>query len=215
MKIFTFITGLLFLTSLVNAQNITLNDLENGDLIFVGAEKANLSGAINRVTQQKDSIAFDHIGIIEKSADSLFVLHASSKKGTIRESVKIFYQTQKTADNKIVVYRLKNNFQNAIPDAILFAKKMLGKPYNWTYILNDSSYYCSDFIERCFRKNHIFNLEPMTFINPKTGKTDDFWMEFYQKQNLKVPEGKLGCNPNGLAASDKLFLAGNLSINTY
>ncbi|WP_082468319.1 YiiX/YebB-like N1pC/P60 family cysteine hydrolase [Pedobacter sp. R20-19] len=215
MKIFTFITGLLFLASFANAQNVTLNDLENGDLVFVGAEKANLSGAINRVTQKKDSIAFDHIGIIEKSVDSIFVLHASSKKGSIKESIQAFYQSEKVADNKIVVYRLKNNFQKAIPDAILFAEKMLGKPYNWTYILNDSSYYCSDFIERCFRKNHIFTLEPMSFINPKTNKTDEFWMEFYKKQNLEVPEGKLGCNPNGLAASDKLFLAGILSINTY
>jgi len=181
MKIFTFITGLLFLASFANAQNVTPNDLENGDLVFVGAEKANLSGAINRVTQKKDSIAFDHIGIIEKSVDSIFVLHASSKKGSIKESIQAFYQSEKVADNKIVVYRLKNNFQKAIPDAILSAEKMLGKPYNWTYILNDSSYYCSDFIERCFRKNHIFTLEPMSFINPKTNKTDEFWMEFYKK----------------------------------
>ncbi|GGE53517.1 permuted papain-like amidase YaeF/Yiix C92 family enzyme [Pedobacter psychrotolerans] len=212
MKIITFFIGLLFFSNVAHAQTVTTGNLKNGDLIFVGAEKANLSGAINRVTQKRDSIAFDHIGIIEKSTDSIFVLHASSKKGTIRESIQAFYQTQKTADNKIMVYRLKNNFQDAIPDAILSAKRMLGKPYNWTYILNDSSYYCSDFIERCFRKNHIFNLEPMTFINPKTGKTDGFWIEFYKKQNLKIPEGKLGCNPNGLAASDKLLVIGNLSI---
>ncbi|MGO4878267.1 YiiX/YebB-like N1pC/P60 family cysteine hydrolase [Pedobacter psychrotolerans] len=208
-RLFLFVVGFLMLSSYVNAQTITLRDLKNGDLIFVGAEKANLSGAINRVTQKRDAIAFDHIGIIEKSADSIFVLHASSKKGSIRENMQAFYQAEKTADNKIVVYRLKNNFDQAIPDAILSAKKMLGKPYNRTYILNDSSYYCSDFIERCFRKNQIFALEPMTFINPKTGKPDDFWIEFYKKQNLEVPEGKLGCNPNGLAASNKLFLIGN------
>lgn len=209
MRVINFIIGFLFFFNLANAQKVTIGNLKNGDLIFVGAEKANLSGAINRVTQKKDSIAFDHIGIIEQSADSIFVLHASSKKGTIRESIQEFYLTQKTADNKIMIYRLKSNFQNAIPDAILSAKGMLSKPYNWTYILNDSSYYCSDFIERCFRKNQIFVLEPMTFINPKTGKTDEFWIEFYKKQNLEVPEGKLGCNPNGLAASDKLFLIGN------
>jgi hypothetical protein len=45
----------------------------------------------------------------------------------------------------------------------------------------------------------------MTFINPKTGKTDDFWINFYQQKNMEVPEGKLGCNPNGLAGSDKLI----------
>jgi len=41
----------------------------------------------------------------------------------------------------------------------------------------------------------------MTFINPKTRKIDDFWISFYKKQNLEVPEGQPGCNPNGLAAS--------------
>ena len=44
----------------------------------------------------------------------------------------------------------------------------------------------------------------MTFIDPKTGKTNAFWEKFYQDKNLKIPEGEPGCNPNGLAASDKL-----------
>lgn len=209
MKMITFTTGFLLLALLVSAQNVTQPDLKNGDLIFVGAEKANLSGAINRVTQKKDSIAFDHIGMVEKNGDSVYILHASSKKGTIKESVSSFYQTQKMEDNKIMVYRLKDQFQYAIPAAISSAHAMLGKPYNWTYILNENSYYCSDFIERCFRKDHVFVLEPMTFINPKTRKTDDFWLDFYKKQKLEVPEGKPGCNPNGLAASDKLVLLGN------
>lgn len=209
MRVFIFISSFLLFFHLANAQTVTTGNLKNGDLIFVGAEKANLSGAINRVTQKRDSIAFDHIGIIEKGHDATFVLHASSKRGTIRENILAFYQTQKTADNKIMVYRLKDSFQYAIPAALLSAKKMMGKPYNWTYILNENSYYCSDFIERSFRKDHIFKLEPMTFIYPKTGKTDDFWIDFYKKQHLEVPEGKPGCNPNGLAASDKLILLGN------
>ncbi|MFD2289052.1 hypothetical protein GJU39_13285 [Pedobacter petrophilus] len=209
MRFFIFISGFLLFFHLANSQTLQVAELKNGDLIFVGAEKDNLSGAINRVTQKRDAIAFDHIGIIEKQPDSTFVLHASSKKGSVKESIQQFYQTQKTADNKIMLYRLKDSFQSAIPAALASAKRMLGKPYNWTYILNEDSYYCSDFIERSFRKDHIFVLEPMTFINPKTGKTDDFWINFYKKQNLEVPEGKLGCNPNGLAASNKLMLLGN------
>ena len=68
-------------------------------------------------------------------------------------------------------------FQNKIPDAIDKANSMLGKPYNFNYILDDNSYYCSDYIERAFRKDKIFTLEPMTFIDPKTGKTNVFWEE--------------------------------------
>jgi len=209
MRFFILISGFLLFFHLASFQTLHVAELKNGDLIFVGAEKDHLSGAINRVTQKTDSIAFDHIGIIEKGQDSIFVLHASSKKGSIRESIQQFYQTQKTADNKVMVYRLKDSFQYAIPAALLSAKKMLGKPYNWTYILNENSYYCSDYIERSFRKDHIFELSTMTFINPKTRKIDDFWISFYRKQNLEVPEGQPGCNPNGLAASEKLILLGS------
>lgn len=210
MRRITLATILMLSFLFANSQNVAIRNLRSGDLIFVGAEKDNLSGAINRVTQKKDSIAFDHIGIVEKKGDAIFVLHASSKQGSVEENIREFYRTEKTADNKIMVYRLKDSFQHAIPAALVAARQMLGKPYNWTYILSENSYYCSDFIERSFRKDHIFALEPMTFINPKTGEIDDFWIDFYKKQHLDVPEGKPGCNPNGLAASDKLVLLGNL-----
>ncbi|UIR54581.1 hypothetical protein LZQ00_09875 [Sphingobacterium sp. SRCM116780] len=193
-------------------QTINTESLKNGDLIFVGAEKENLSGAINRVTQRDKNISFDHIGLIEMNKDTIFVLHASAKQGSIREEIHVFYDNQKTKENNLIIYRLKSENQKAIPQAIHQAKEMLGKPYNWSYILQEDSYYCSDFIERAFRTFHIFQLEPMTFINPATGKTDEFWIDFYHKQNLAVPEGKLGCNPNGLAASDKLTKVAELIL---
>src|SRR5690606_9272618 len=104
----------------------------------------------------------------------------------------------------VVVYRLKPEYQKSIPDAVKNAESMLGKPYNFNYILDENSYYCSDYVERAFRSYQICKLEPMTFIDPKTGKTNEFWADFYKKKNLDVPEGELGCNPNGLAGSDKL-----------
>lgn len=211
MKTIILVVNLLFFSFFASAQKLTVQNLRSGDLIFIGAEKINLSGAINRVTQRQDSIAFDHIAIVEKTNDSLYVLHASTKNGSVKENIQSFYKAQKNKDNRLAVYRLKDDYQKAIPNALIVANTMLGKPYNWSYILNEERYYCSDFIERAFRKDHIFTLEPMTFVNPKTGKIDDFWVEFYKKQNLEVPEGKPGCNPNGLAHSNKLAFIGNLS----
>ena len=49
----------------------------------------------------------------------------------------------------------------------------------------------------------------MTFVNPKTGKTDVAW-EAFIKQNLEVPEGKPGCNPNGMVASPKIKFLGKI-----
>ncbi|KUJ57291.1 hypothetical protein AR686_04945 [Chryseobacterium aquaticum subsp. greenlandense] len=181
-----------------------MSDLKNGDLLFVTAKETGLSGAINNVTQKQKNASFDHIGILEKQGKSLFVLHAAPKGGSQKQSLQEFLKDHANDGQKVVVYRIKSEFQNTITKAIEKANAMIGKPYNFNYILDENSYYCSDFIERSFRDDRIFKLEPMTFIDPKTGKTNTFWEEFYQKKNLKVPEGELGCNPNGLAASEKI-----------
>lgn len=185
-------------------RNSVFSGLKNGDLLFVTAKETGLSGAINNVTQKQKNASFDHIGILQKDKDGIFVLHAAPKGGSQKQNLKDFLKDQADEGQKVVVYRLKPEFQKNIPEAIAMANSMLGKPYNFNYILNEDSYYCSDYIERAFRKNHIFKLESMTFIDPKTGKTNTFWEEFYAKKNLKVPEGEPGCNPNGLAASDKI-----------
>ncbi len=182
--------------------------MQNGDLLFVDASTVNLSGAIDRVTQTSAKTAFDHVAMIEISRDSIFILHANPKTGTVRESLSEFL-ANKTDDNQhFAIYRLKIPYRYAIGNALLQAKKWLGRPYNFTYILNDDSLYCSDFVERIFRDDQIFMLEPMTFIDPTTQQTDTFWKSYYHKMNLEVPEGLPGCNPNGLAASDKLEYIG-------
>ncbi|WP_244428691.1 YiiX/YebB-like N1pC/P60 family cysteine hydrolase [Flavobacterium sp. B17] len=178
--------------------------MKNGDLLFATAKDTGLSGAINNVTQKQKNASFDHIGILENVGREFYVLHAAPKGGSQKQTLKDFMKDQADDGQSVIVYRLKPQYRNAIPLAIEKANSMLGKPYNFDYILNESSYYCSDFIERAFRSDHIFTLEPMTFIDPKTGKTNIFWEDFYQKKNLKVPEGEPGCNPNGLAASEKL-----------
>lgn len=200
--------NLVFLFSILffvlSCKNSQILGLKNGDLLFVTAKESGLSGAINNVTQKQKNASFDHIGILQKDKTGVFVLHAAPKGGSQKQNLNEFLKDQANDGQKVVLYRLKPQFQKNIPDAIEKANSMVGKPYNFNYILDDNSYYCSDYIERAFRKDKIFILEPMTFIDPKTGKTNMFWEEFYAKKNLKVPEGELGCNPNGLAGSDKI-----------
>lgn len=180
--------------------------IQQGDLLFVGAQPENLSGAINRVTQRNAGDSFSHIGLIEIIQGIPYILHATGSKGSVKESL-----DNMIGDNdrqQYVVYRIDSMYMEAIPKALEKAHQMLGKPYNWSYVLNDSSYYCSDFVERAFRHIALFRLEPMTFKNPQTGTFDDFWLSFYDKLGIAVPEGELGCNPNGLAASTKIYRVG-------
>ncbi|MDP9954578.1 uncharacterized protein YycO [Epilithonimonas hungarica] len=201
------IFALFFLTS-CKTHNTSI--LENGDLLFVPAVESGLSEAINNVTQTEKKTSYDHIGIVKKEDHHLYVLHASPKGGSQKQKLNHFLKEQTRSGQKIDVYRLRSEFRSSIPNSVSKAETLVGKPYNFNYILDEQSYYCSDFVERAFRENQIFKLEPMTFIDPKTGKTNTFWEKFYQEKNIKVPEGEPGCNPNGLAASEKLFKVGQI-----
>lgn len=209
---FNISTGCLLLLTLlfINCSSYQKAELRNGDLLFVTAKETGLSGAINNVTRKQEEASFDHIGIAEKENGHWYVLHAAPKGGSQKQELKNFLKDQSDEGQRVIIYRLKPEYQKTIPAALIKAEAMLGKPYNFNYILNENSYYCSDYIERAFRENHIFKLEPMTFKDPKTGKTNEFWESFYQKKNLQVPEGEPGCNPNGLAASEKLDRIGEL-----
>ncbi len=201
------IFALFFLTS---CKTYNTSILENGDLLFVPAVETGLSGAINNVTQTEKKTSYDHIGIVKKEEHHLYVLHAAPKGGSQKQKLNHFLKEQTKQGQKIDVYRLKEKYKSAIPNSVSKAETLIGKPYNFNYILDDSSYYCSDFVERAFRENEIFRLEPMTFIDPKTKKTNSFWEKFYKDKNLNVPEGEPGCNPNGLAASEKLHKIGEI-----
>ena len=205
-----------FISSCKINQTIIIQDdllhtttIENGDLIFVSAENDNLSEAINRVTQTSQNINFDHVGLIEKTKYKTYVLHAAPKKGSNKENILHFYKRSK---EPLIIYRLKDEYKKSIPNAITEANNMLGKPYNWEYILNEDSYYCSDFIERVFRKDAIFEFIPMNFKDPKTGEIYHYWAEFYEHLNLDVPQDAPGTNPNQLAQSNKLEKIGTLNI---
>lgn len=179
--------------------------LENGDLLFVAAKDSLLSGAIDRVTQTEEAHHYSHIALIEKDeAGKYWVLHAGTRNGSERIPLDSFMEYAKEDHSQLDVYRLKKEYRKAIPSAIKTAKTWLGKPYNYTYVLSDEKLYCSDFIQRSFASDAVFDLNPMTFINPQTGKIDETWVTFYNEQGLKVPEGKPGCNPNGIAASHKI-----------
>ncbi len=180
-------------------------ELKQGDIIFQTASKSPLSIAINEVTQVSDSVFFTHMGIVDTDLEgNLFLLHSDSNGGSQKESLLQFKKRAAGNNTELYLYRLKAPYQKAIPKAIESANKMLGKPYNFTYILSDSSFYCSDFVYRAFITDSIFKLSPMSFKNPETEQYSLAWIEHYKQLNISIPEGKLGCNPNNMSTSNKL-----------
>ena len=184
--------------------------LQSGDLLFQGLSSTRLSEAIDKVTQTGAETHFSHVGLVEVEADGdVFVLHASNEGGTCRIDLQKFLKPEGDSIQTFV-YRLKEPDQKTIPAALTEAHAMLGKPYNFSYVLSDSTHYCSEFIYKAFEADSVFELKPMTFKDPATGDFFPGWVDYYQKSGIEIPEGLPGCNPNGMAASDKLDCLGIL-----
>ncbi|HBL74599.1 MAG: hypothetical protein A2W90_00230 [Bacteroidetes bacterium GWF2_42_66] len=184
-------------------------ELQSGDLLFRGETDGRLSKAIDRVTQTNEGTHFSHVGLVEAADNGITVLHASPVRGVCRVSLYEFLHPEGDSV-EVVVYRLKKAWQPAIPRAVIRAGKMLGKPYNFSYILSDTAHYCSEFIYRAFASDSVFELNPMTFKDPQTGDFSPAWIDYYRELGLAIPEGLPGCNPNGMAASEKLERLGKL-----
>ncbi|MCL3779475.1 hypothetical protein EMN47_03640 [Prolixibacteraceae bacterium JC049] len=205
MKRFKWISSLVVLFSSLNsAAQVTTNQLQKGDILFIGTS-GKLSKAIDKVTQTNQSTNFTHMGIVVSTELGIWVLHADPKLGVVKEDL-----TEFANNNKVAVYRLKENKQNVIENALNDFSKYLGHPYNSTYIIEDKGYYCSELIYELFATDSIFQLQPMTFKNPQTGKFNKTWIKHYQKLGIEIPEGKPGCNPNEMATNTSLMYMGNL-----
>ena len=188
-------------------------ELRSGDLLFRGSNSGNLSQAIDKVTQTATETHFSHVGLVEVRDSGIFVLHASPVGGTCVVSINAFLFPEGDSVT-VVAYRLKEPWQESVPGAIAMAKQLLGKPYNFSYIMTDTAHYCSEFVYLAFAGDSIFELNPMTFKDPKTQNFFPTWVEYYEEMGIEIPEGMPGCNPNGMATSTKLERLGNI-FNGY
>jgi hypothetical protein len=187
-------------------------DLQTGDLLFCSPTSSELSKAIDQATQTGQDTHYDHVGIVDIKNDSVYVLHAAPKKGVNRETLSQFFYSYKEKVT-ITIYRLNGKYAKAIPPAIKKAYTLLGQPYNQSYILKGPGIYCSEYIYEIFASDSIFSLKAMTFKNPKTGQFLIGWVNYYKKLGIAIPEGEPGCNPNAMAASEKLEMTGEVIID--
>lgn len=183
--------------------------IKTGDLLFRGkTNSSSLSTAIDDVTRVKKGKHFSHVGIVDMEGNDLFVIHADGRSGVCREPLKDFMTNNKGDTLYVEAYRLRNKWNDGVAKAIERASGLIGEPYNYTYIIEDSGYYCSELVWYAFKPDSVFSLEPMTFKDPKNGKFHSGWIEHYKKLGVNIPEGLPGCNPNGMAASERLELLG-------
>lgn len=195
-----FAASLLGLFTSVTAQDL---ELQSGDVVFVSNTGSDLSKAIDEVTGGQ---SYTHMGVVEVVGSERWVIHSDFGTGVVRELLGGFQTTQ----GSVHAYRVSNLDISDVKVILEQAHALIGEPYNSTYIMEDTGYYCSEFVYDVFREADVFKLNPMTFVNPATGATDSTWISHYRDLGIPVPEGKPGCNPNGMATNARLKFMGVL-----
>lgn len=188
----------------ISWAQFSLDSLRSGDLMFEGVGKSDFSAAINEVTQTQKQTQYSHIGMLFWENQQLYLLHAAPKNGVEKILLSDYIQSSDSLA-RFDFFRIKGIDTMDVKQVQQTGETMLGQPYNYSYIMNDSSHYCSEFVYLCFKSYHVFDLNPMTFKKEIDGSFLPFWQEYYYKLGLAIPEGALGCNPNGMAASDKII----------
>jgi len=183
---------------------------KSGDLLFQDSSNDKLSEAIKEVTHENSELNFSHVGIlfIDNKKDK-YVIEAISA-GVSKTPLNIFLARSKNSKGKpkVAIARIDKKLENRIEYALKYALTQIGKPYDYAYLMDNNSIYCSELIYNIFTntgdKSEIFKLNPMTFKNPVNNKFSDTWIHHYEKLNIKIPEGELGLNPNGMSKSKNI-----------
>lgn len=180
-------------------------ELQEGDLLFQDLDSSPLCDAIELVTPGYKDANFSHIGLVVLDNDTLKVLEAIPPKVVLTDIKSFFNRSyDRSGSSKIIAGRLKDEFQNTIKDAIIYAKSKIGIKYDEAFLMNNESYYCSELIFEAFEKDSIFKLKPMTFLHPKTNDTLTVWKNYYSKLGVTIPQNEPGINPGIMSLSDKI-----------
>lgn len=187
----------------------TVLELQEGDLLFCCSDSAN---AITRVTNGVEDLPIDHVGIVHRiggDAGPLFVIEAVKPKVCLTP-----IDTFLVNNAGVLVGRV--NVEMDVRKSIRRCLTMVGKPYDDLYLPGDSAVYCSELVQMNYVAadgNLIFPPIPMSF-HDASGQVTDYWLDFYSRRGMAVPEGFPGSNPGELSRCPQVTIMGKIPIHS-
>lgn len=184
--------------------------LKEGDILFQDIDCGPYCESIETVTKGYKGADLSHVGLILQGEGGELQVIEANTNGVQLVPVDTFLLRSSDAEGKpkVLVGRLKRKHRALIQDAKESAQALLGSAYDPIYDITDDSYYCSELLYESFKKANggepIFDLYPMTFIDPETGELFPIWVEYFESLDHPLPQGELGLNPGGMSTSPVL-----------
>lgn len=181
-------------------EGIALGSLCEGDLLFCAQEKGN---NITDVTQGVGGMKIDHVAIFHRQGGRTFALEA------IHSGVGLTPTDSFMARREVVLAaRLRDTL--GVARSVERALGFIGRPYDFNFMPDDSAFYCSELVQKCYRDSRgelVFKPIPMSF-HDQSGRITPYWHDYYARQGLQVPEGEPGSNPGDLSRSAAICILG-------
>ncbi len=193
--------------------------VQPGDLLFQDLNGDSFFEAVAKVTRGYNNAVLTHVGIVAYNREGEPIVLEALAEGVVATPLEHFLgrSLDQKGNPKVLVGRLRRQYQHLIDSALAEAFARKGKPYNYLFDIKDKeAYYCSELIYVCFREANggepLFELEPMTFVDPDTREIFPVWKDYFADFEAEVPEGKPGLNPGGISRSSALEIIHNYGI---
>jgi len=182
-------------------------NLQPGDILFQDSDCGPFCDAIEKVTFGIEGSKFSHVGLVLNNGKGQMEVIEAIGAGVVMTPLDTFFNRSFDADgnSKVVVGKLKKEYEILIPDAIDYAKTKLGKPYDEEFNILNEKYYCSELLYESFMyandNQPIFNLQKMTYKDPDTNEFFPIWVDYFKDLGIEIPEDEPGLNPGGMSRS--------------
>jgi len=184
--------------------------LQSGDLLFQDLDGSPFCDAVEKVTRGYHGAALTHVGIVAYNPEGKVIVLEAGSEGVTATPIVTFLNRSHDSNGKpkVLVGRLIRRYRRLIEPAIAEALALKGKPYDDLFDIQNDAYYCSELVYVCFRIANggepLFELQPMTFVDPDTKDTFPAWKAYFTELRADIPEGKPGLNPGAISRSSVL-----------
>ena len=178
-----------------------------GDLLFTQIGPAD--NAVSAVTEGYRGARVNHVGVVVGNSHGIFVIEAFPPEVRVT-NVAVYLRRSQDSGNRerYLQARLKPAFQQLIPAAVRYGISKRDTPYDELYLTNEDALYCSELVVDMFKFANggmeFFREQPMSFKDLATGEILPYWVSYYARFGMAVPQGEPGSNPGTISRDARL-----------